>query len=132
MVDKVIARASNPKNLETMKELGIDDAVSSTEIITKMIEQEIDDTEMQLIASLNRGETSICSMTLPMYSTIEGVAIKDLSLPSESLVISVLRDEKLIIPQGDTVLYSGDEIVAICGASDRKKLRNIFSQTSDE
>lgn len=129
MVDKVIARANNPKNLETMKELGVDDAVSSTEIITRMIEQEIDDTEIQLIASLNKGKASICSITLPMFSSIEGKTIKSIELPTESLIISILRDERLIIPQGDTVLYSGDEVIAICDSSDRKHLKKIFSGT---
>ena len=37
---KVIARANDPRNLETMRVLGVDYAVSSTEIIAQMIEQE--------------------------------------------------------------------------------------------
>lgn len=132
MVEKVISRANNPKNLETMRELGIDNAVSSTEIITRMIEQEIDDTEIQLVASLNKGKVSICSITLPMFSSIDGRTIKSIILPPDSLIISILRDERLIIPQGDTVLYNGDEIIAICNSSDRKHLKKIFSETLSE
>ena len=38
-VKKVIARANNPRNLEALRALGVDNAVSSTEIITRLIEQ---------------------------------------------------------------------------------------------
>lgn len=38
-------------------------------------------------------------------------------LPAESIIVSVRRDHRLIIPHGDTVLQPGDHLVAICGAS---------------
>ncbi len=129
-VDKIIARANNPRNLEAIRALGVDNVLSSTEIITNMIEQEIDSTELQLLASLNKGEASICSITLPMNARLDGSAIKTISLPHSSLIVSILRDEQLIIPQGDTVIYSGDEIVAICNSQDRKQIKQIFSEVS--
>ena len=52
---KVIARANDPRNLETMRVLGMDYAVSSTEIIAQMIEQEANLMEFHLVASLNKG-----------------------------------------------------------------------------
>lgn len=132
MIDKVIARANNPRNLEALRELGVDEAVSSTEIITRMIEQEIDNTEIQLLASLNKGKAAICAITIPMMSSVEGKRIKDITMPQSSLVVSILRDERLIIPQGDTLLYSGDEIIAVCEASGRKALRDIFTESKKE
>lgn len=131
MVEKVIARANNPRNLGAIRALGVDNVVSSTEIITSMIEQEIDDSELQLLASLNRGKASICSITLPMNALVAGKAIKMLNLPPSSLVVSILRDENLIIPQGDTILCSGDEIVAVCNSSARKDIKKIFSEVSE-
>ena len=59
-VKKVITRANNPRNLEALRQLGIENAVSSTEIITRLIEQEVESTEIRLLASLNRGKTAIC------------------------------------------------------------------------
>ena len=130
-VDKVIARANNPRNLEILRELGVDNAVSSTEIITHLIEQQIDSTGMQLLASLNKGQSAICALTIPLYAKVEGTAIKDINLPPSSLIISVVRNEKLIIPQGDTVLYSGDEIVAVCEAYGQKSLKDIFMKVKE-
>ncbi len=132
MVKKVIARANNPRNLEAIKELGVDDVVSSTEIITNMIEQEIDSTELQLLASLNKGKASICSVTLPSHSALEGKAIKTIHMPDSSLIVSILRDDRLIIPQGDTILFSGDNVVAICNSSEQNKIKKTFLKVHED
>lgn len=128
MVDKVIARANNPRNLEALRQLGVENAVSSTEIITRMIEQEINSTDINLLASLNKGRATICAITLPISAKVEGMEVKDISLPLSSLIVSVLRDERLIIPQGNTILYSGDEIVVVCESENQNDIKSIFTE----
>ncbi len=53
---KVIVRANNPRNVEALRTLGTDIVVSSTEIITRLIEQEVDLAGMHLLATLNKEE----------------------------------------------------------------------------
>ena len=59
---KVIARANDPRNLETMRVLGVDYAVSSAEIIAQIIEQEANLMQLHLVASINKGRGQICSV----------------------------------------------------------------------
>ena len=61
-VKKVIARANNPRNLEALRALGVDNAVSSTEIITRLIEQEIESDGLQLLVTINQGRAAICEI----------------------------------------------------------------------
>ena len=84
-VPKVITRANDHRNLLALRNLGADIAVSSTEIITRAIEQEVDSAGM-----------------------------------------SVVHQDVLTIPQGSTVLSSGDEIVAICESDQQKELMKMF------
>lgn len=51
---KVISRVNDPRNIETFQVLGIGNTACSTEILTKMIEQEADLAHMHLVATLNR------------------------------------------------------------------------------
>lgn len=129
MVKKVIARANNPRNLEALRKLGVDNAVSSTEIITKMIEQEVASEAMHLIATLNKGRAVISTILLHENSALSGLKLKDINLPSSSLIVSILRNEVLIIPQGETMICVGDEIVAICSADSHKDLVKVLSET---
>lgn len=95
---KVIARANDPRNMDALRILGADIVVSSTEIITNLIEQEVDIAEMHLLATLNKGRAGICTMTLPPDTALEGVTLKDVDLPESSLVISIVRGDAMMIP----------------------------------
>lgn len=125
---KVIARANDPRNIDTFRALGIKNTVSSTDIISKMIEQEADLAHMHLIATLNKGKAGVCSMVLPPNSSLDGVAIKDIVFPKGSLLISLIRDENLIIPNGSTVLQRGDELVAVSEDKTQKSLTKLLAE----
>ena len=53
--------------------------------------------------------------------------LKDIALPPSSLIISVLREEQLYIPRGDTVVHAGDEIVAVCFGDNQQEILRVFS-----
>lgn len=125
---KVIIRANDPRNLEALRTLGSAIAVSSTEIITNLIEQEADSAQMHLLATLNRGKAAICTMTLSEDTALDGTLLKDITLPNGSLIISVLRDGVMMIPNGLTAIRSGDEIVAVCEGKSQKVLMKVLAQ----
>lgn len=128
---KVIARTNDPRNLQALRTLGPDIAVSSTEIITNLIEQEVDSSGMHLLATLNKGRAAISAITLPENTALEGTALKQLKLPEGSLIISIVRGEKAIIPNGETQFAPGDEIAAVCAGGSQKELVKIFSAVRD-
>lgn len=123
---KVIARANDPRNLEALRTLGADIAVSSTEIITNLIEQEVNAAEMHLLTTLNKGKAGICDMSLPQDTMLEGVMLKDIKLPKGSLIVSLVRGDNMIIPNGRTVIHTGDEIVAVCDGNSQKDLMKVL------
>lgn len=125
-VGRVVTRANNPRNLEVLRKLGADIAVSSTEIITRMIEQEVESVGMHLLASLNKGKAAIITVTLQPGAEVDGRRVKDIHMPQSSLIVSILRQEQLIIPKGDTVIRAGDEIVAVCEGHSQKELYKVF------
>ena len=123
---KVIARANDPRNMDALRILGAD--ISSTEIITNLIEQEVDIAEMHLLATLNKGRAGICTMTLPPDTALEGVTLKDVDLPESSLVISIVRGDAMMIPNGNTVIHANDEIVAVCEGKSQKQLLRVLRE----
>ncbi len=127
-VKKVIARVNDPRNAQTFRALGIKDVVSSTEIVVQLIEQEADSAHMHLIASLEEGKGEICSMTLPYNTAWESCALKDVNFPKGTLVISLIREGELTIPNGSTVLHAGDELVDVAEDKSRKALRKVLGE----
>jgi trk system potassium uptake protein TrkA len=126
-VRRVIARVNNPRNewLYT-KAWGVDVAISQVHLTSKVIEEEIGLGELVTLLKLNRGEAALVEMHLPETSPCRGKAIRELNLPTDTVIASVIRNGKLLIPRGDTRLETGDEILAISTVAAEKPLRNIL------
>ncbi len=125
-VERVIARANDPKNVEAMKLLGIDIAVSSTQIITNLIEAEVD-TEVRLLATLNKGEAGVIDLVAHADFNPMGLTLAQLSVPENSIIIAVVSNDELIIPRGNTVIHPGDHVTAIASkGSARRALKKFF------
>ena len=85
--------------------------------------------EFHLVASLNKGRGQICSVTLQENSALDGQEVKSLVFPKGSLLVSIVRGEQLIIPSGDTVLQTGDEIIAVYEERAGKALVRLLGST---
>ena len=113
-VPRVITRVNNPLNewLYT-KAWGVDVAISQVHLTAKVIEEEIGLGELVTLLKLNRGEAALVELRLPEGSPALGKAIRDLQLPADTVIVSIIRDGKLVIPRGDTSLQVGDEVLAV-------------------
>jgi trk system potassium uptake protein TrkA len=126
-VPRVIARVNNPLNewLYT-KAWGVDVAISQVHLTSKLIEEEIGLGELVTLLKLNRGEAALVELRLPETSPCRGKTIRDLNFPSDTVIVSVIRGGKLIIPRGDTVLEAGDEILAVSTVAAENALKNVL------
>ncbi|MFB3818810.1 MAG: TrkA family potassium uptake protein [Candidatus Methylomirabilales bacterium] len=126
-VPRVIARVNNPRNewLYT-KAWGVDVAISQVHLTSKVIEEEIGLGELITLLKLNRGEAALVEVDLPETSPVRGKAIRDLSLPPDTVIATIIRDGKLVIPRGDTTLEAGDEILAVSAVSAEPALKNVL------
>ena len=65
-------------------------------------------------------ESLVCNreVEIPPESSIDGKRIRDLSLPEDCVLVKIIRNRQIILPRGNTVLYSGD-IVEIFGVDEK-------------
>ncbi len=126
-VARVIARVNNPRNewLYT-KAWGVDVAISQVHLTSKVIEEEIGLGELVTLLKLNRGEAALVDLRLPESSPACGKAIRDLNFPPETVIVSVIREGRLVIPRGDTRLEVGDEILAVSTVAAERALKDTL------
>lgn len=125
-IKRTISRVNNPKNIEVFEKLGVDIAVSSTSIITDLIEQEVDYSGMKTLMKLKNGKIVLSEIVITGQAAVCGKSLKDISLPRDCILISVIRDEEVIIPNGYTVLQCGDYVIAVSSQADQDELKNYF------
>ncbi len=125
-VKRTISRVNNPKNICIFEKLGVDLAVSSTSIIADFIEREIDYQGIRTLTSLKSGRIIISEIQVSECAGICGKSLKDVKLPVDNILISVIRDEEIIIPNGFTVIQKGDIVLIASSDKDQEKLKKYF------
>ncbi|MBM3245958.1 MAG: TrkA family potassium uptake protein [Candidatus Omnitrophica bacterium] len=125
-IQRTVGRVNNPDNEHTFAELGIDVPVDSTKIIAKIIEEEVSFSDFVNLMSFKRGKLAIVRVDLPKDSPVIDKEIKDISLPQDSVLVSIVRQEEVIIPKGDTVLKTGDDVIAITAIGNEPQLLDLL------
>lgn len=125
-IKKTVSRSNNPKNIYLMKKLGIDIAVNTTQIITNLIEHEIDGAAVQVIANISNSDAVICEYKIPENWSQSGKKVMELEMPEDCVLTYIMRNGTLMIPRGSTVLFGGDEVVALAVGNASKKLKKLF------
>ncbi len=125
-VERTVSRVNNPDNEHTFTELGIDVPIDSTKIIAKIIEEEASFSDLVNLMSFKRGKLAIVRVDLPEDSPVINKQIQEIELPPDSVLVSIVRGEQVIVPKGDTVLKAGDDIIAITGVGNEPQLLNLL------
>ena len=125
-VDRTVARVNDPKNEHIFFELGVDIPIDATTIIAKIIEEEVSFTDFVNLLSFKRGKLAIVRVDLPDDAPVINQMIQDIQLPPDSVLVSIVRGEEVIVPRGDTALESGDDIIALTMVGNESKLLNIL------
>ncbi|MDD5730635.1 MAG: NAD-binding protein [Candidatus Omnitrophica bacterium] len=125
-INRTIARVNNPDNEHMFSALGIDVPIDSTKIIAKIVEEEVSFSDFVNLMSFKRGKLSIVRVDLPQDSPVINKEVKDIQLPADSVLVSVVRGEQVVVPKGNTVLLPGDDIIAITAIGNESQLLNLL------
>jgi trk/ktr system potassium uptake protein len=112
-VQRIVARVNNPRNLQHFKLLGIQPAVSATDLILRLIEHEVPEYGLVHLLALEEEHLEIIELEVGEGSEAAGRRVADIDLPDGSLIISVLRDGDGFVPKADSVIEPGDEVLLI-------------------
>jgi trk system potassium uptake protein TrkA len=124
---RTIARVNNPRNEELFAGLGVDASVSGTKLINAIIEEQVKAGDMMIpLLTLKAGDVEIVEVVLSRSSHIVKKKIKDLTLPSGSIFIAVIRGDEVIIPYGDTEFHPEDKVIALVKRTSEQALREML------
>ena len=126
-VQRTVGRINNPDNEHTFAELGVDVPVDATKIIAKVIEEEVSFSDFVNLMSFKRGKLAIVRLDLPEDSPAINKEVKDICLPPDSVLVSIVRGEEVIVPKGDTVLKPGDDVIALTLIGNEPQLLNLLA-----
>lgn len=125
-VNNVIARINDPRNQPYFDLLGISPTVSATGAIMGLIEHEVPDHGLIHLLELRKENLEIVELTIDEGANSKGKRVGALRLPEGARVISVVRDGTAEIPDDQTVLQIGDQVLAILEPGKEDELRRVL------
>ena len=128
-VPRVIARINNSKNAWLFTpEMGVDVSLNQAEILARLSAEEMSLGDMMTMLKIRRGQYSIVEEKIFPGAKAVGAAIKDLGLPDNCIISGILRDGKMILPRGTTMLEAGDEVLAMVDDNARQVLARLLGR----
>lgn len=124
-VKKTIAKVNNPKNVDTIKSLGADIAISGTDNIIRQMEREVDNSRIKELLPINE-KAAVFEVTIPEDYVYDGKIIADIKLPDGCNIISITRGQDFIIPRGRTKLLSNDVLLIVSSIGAANEVRRML------
>ena len=130
-VQRIVARVNNPRNLQHFRLLGVQPAVSATDLILRLIEHEVPEYGLIQLLALEEEHLEIIEVEVGEGSPAAGKRVQDVNLPDGSLVISVLRGGAGFVPKADSVIEAGDQVLLILDPGLESEITPQFSMGGD-
>jgi trk system potassium uptake protein TrkA len=125
-VPRIVARCNNPRNLQHFKLLGISPVVSATDLILRLIEHEVPEYGLVHLLDLPAEQLEIIELVVDAGSPAAGRRVGDLELPDGALVTAILRNGNGFVPNPDSVIEPGDEVLVVLDVGLENQVTDIF------
>ena len=120
-VPHIIARVSNPDHEEAFKEVGIDHVISPETAAAAQLQKLVTRPNAAELMTLGEGDAEILDMTIT-NDKIVGKRFKEISPTKDYIIISTYQNGKLVIPQPDNTIASGEKVTVLVKRGSFKKL----------
>lgn len=123
-VARTIGRVNDPRNEWLFDaRFGVDEVVSSTSTLATLLLEDVQAGEAIELLRLIQRDVALIEITMPEDSPAAGRTLAALALPAEATVVAVVRDARVAVAAGNTVLEPGDRVIAVTSLEAEDVLR---------
>lgn len=127
-VPRTVARISNPKNEWMFDESwGVDVAVSTPRLMTALVEEAVSIGDLVRIFEFRQAKASMVELTLPPNSPFAGRRVGDITWPTDTVLVGIIREDRPIAPTRDDALEPHDELLFLTNNETEDELEDLLS-----
>ncbi|NNG37577.1 potassium channel family protein [Nakamurella aerolata] len=127
-VARVVARVNDPRNEWLFTDAwGVDVAVSTPRIMAALVEEAVSVGDLVRLFTLRQGEANLVEVTLPPQTAMAGRPVRDLRLPRDAALVTILRSGRVIVPSPDEPVESGDELLFVASPAVEDEVRRALT-----
>ena len=126
-VPRVVARVNDPRNEWLFDSgWGVDVAVSTPRMLASLVEEAFAVGDVVRLMEFRQGNASLVEVTLPDDTLWGGRPVRKLSLPRDAALVTILRGQRVIVPEPDQPLEGGDELLFVAAPEVEGELRRLL------
>jgi len=126
-VRRVVARVNNPANEWLFTDAwGVDVAVSTPRMLAAMVEEAVSVGDLVRLMTFRQGQANLVELTLPEETPLAGRPVSAIALPRDAALVTILRGERVIVPQPEDPLEAGDELLFVASAEVEPDIRKAL------
>ena len=93
--------------------MGVDVPLNQAHLLAQLVAEELSLGEMTTLAKLRRGRYALIEERIHPASAANGHTISELALPSNCVILAVLRADDVVAAHGALTFQAGDEVLAM-------------------
>jgi trk system potassium uptake protein TrkA len=121
---RVVTKIEDPEFEHVCIELGLEDTIIPALTIGRYLADMLQGQDLLELSALVKDEARVFSF---VARADDAVAIDALELPDESRVICLYRDGRFKLPEADTKLQQGDEVIVLTHSRNLSKLQHRWA-----
>ncbi len=131
-VNRVVARVNDPRNEWLFNDSwGVDVAVSSPRVLAALVEEAVTVGDLIRLMTFRQGKSNLVEITLGADTPWVGRPVRDVTLPHDVALVTILRGARVIVPSPDDPLEIGDELLFVATQDVEDELRTLMRPGKD-
>lgn len=127
-INRTVGRVNNPKNEWMFDEAwGVDVAVSTPRLMTALVEEAVSVGDLVRLFQFQQGKATMVEITVPADSPNVGVAVGQLELPPDCVLVGIIRDEMPIAPGRYDAIEALDELLLLATPEAEQQLGAVLT-----
>jgi len=127
---RTITRVSKVLNIPLFEKVGVDIAISAKNSALNEVKNALEDSNVGILATVEQGQGEVLEIDIGIE--FHSKKIMEISLPKPAIIGVVQRGNGVIIPKGDTEIYSGDTLIIFAKAEDAPEIKEFFNRLKNE
>ncbi|WP_177161129.1 TrkA family potassium uptake protein [uncultured Fusobacterium sp.] len=127
-IKKVVCIVTDPKNVDIFKKLGLDTVISATYSISKLIEQASTIESLMNTLALENEKIIMSEILIDKNYLSVGKKLAEIVFPENAIISCILRNNSMIVPNGNTVIEFGDKLFIISTPENQKEALNSITK----
>jgi Trk K+ transport system NAD-binding subunit len=124
-LEKVIAIVKNHEYTQLLEQNNVV-VVNAPWATAAMVENILDNPVLAQLFEFGIGAASLLEVSVPKEAKVNGDLIRDIEIPKGCLIAAIMRDNKFVVPHGNTNIEIDDRVIFIGPDSALKKAYDIF------